>query len=138
VPNLSSSPLSAHPSSSSPQSLLEPEERARLRLPAGGLRVHLSDGGSLVAAQVVLSCAHTQPAPLPPALAAGGPSSSLLQGPAACDADAVTLQGARVAVVGGGTSAATLALCALHRGATQVRPAHAVNSKISPHARPRR
>lgn len=100
------------------QSVLDAQERQRLKLPAGGVRVAMADGSSLVAAQVVLACSFKTAAPLPACLvAAGGPLGVGLDGPHACDVNATPLQTARVAILGGGTNAATLALAALRAGA---------------------
>ena len=101
--------------------MLDVDERARLRLPAGGVRVHLADGSSLCAARVVLATSSKVPAPVPACLLnAGGPLARGLDGPKAVDVDAQPVSGAHVGVIGGGTAAATLALAALSRGASQV------------------
>jgi len=86
------------------------------------VRVRLEGGGALLAAQVVLAATHYAPAPPPPPLAAaaaGGRLHVFARG-APLPARLPGAPGARVAVVGGGTSGATLALAALARGAAHV------------------
>jgi len=81
----------------------------------------MADGNSFIAAQVVLACSFKTPAPVPECLtAANGLFSSGLDGPNACDVEATRLNKATVAILGGGTAAATLALAALHAGAAHV------------------
>jgi thioredoxin reductase len=101
--------------------MLDDNDRVRLKLPAGGVRIHLADGSSLCAARVVLATSSKAAAPLPPCLLnAGGPLASGLDGALAVDVDAQPVTGANVCIIGGGTTAATLALAALSRGAKQV------------------
>jgi hypothetical protein len=159
------------------------EERVRLRLPAGGVRVHFADRGSLVAAQVRCAREHESSAALrlrathtpcvlirarrgaqvvytaahrPPNIpAALAPFFTAMAAPPAGDADAdsdadgdatpapsalpaapptgklllshevdvrnTVVRGQSVAVVGGGMTAAALALAALRLGAAQAR-----------------
>ena len=100
--------------------MLDDNDRVRLKLPAGGVRIHLADGSSLVAARVVLATSSKASALPPCLLDSGGPLTSGLDGASAVDVDAQPVTGANVCIIGGGTAAATLALAALSRGATQV------------------